>query len=55
MSDTDEVKRIAEILGCPVEVVRYCMLRVGPSIPAIDAYWQMNKERLLREVGTTKK
>jgi len=31
------------------------MLQIGPSLPAIDAYWQMNKDRLLEEFQTVKK
>jgi hypothetical protein len=31
------------------------MLQIGPSLPAIDAYWQMNKERLLQEFEIAKK
>lgn len=54
ISTTDEIKRISEIIECPVEIVRHCMLQIGPSIPAIDAYWQMNKDRLMYEVGATK-
>lgn len=54
LSNTDEVKRISEIIECPAEIVRHCILLIGPSIPAIEAYWQMNKDRLLYEVGLLK-
>jgi hypothetical protein len=49
ISHSDEVKRISEIIECPIDIVHYCMLQIGPSLPAIDAFWQMNKDRLLRE------
>lgn len=55
ISDADEIKRISEMIQCPVEIVRHCMLQIGPSIPAIDAYWQMNKDRLIYEVQSVKK
>ena len=42
-----EIDRIAKLIDCPVEIVRHCMLQIGPSVPAIDAYWQMNKDRLM--------
>lgn len=46
-SNSDEIKRISEIIECPVDIVRHCMMQIGPSLPAIDAYWQMNRDRLL--------
>ncbi|MCJ8288507.1 MAG: hypothetical protein HRT58_00630 [Crocinitomicaceae bacterium] len=55
MSKSDEIKRISEIIECPMEIVQHCMLQIGPSIPAIDAYWQMNKDRLIYEVESLKK
>ena len=49
----DEIHRIAKIINCPVEIVQHCMLQIGPSLPAIEAYWEMNRERLLKEVAHT--
>ncbi len=49
----DEAQRISKIIDCPVEIVQHCMLQIGPSLPAIEAYWEMNKERLLKEVVHT--
>ncbi len=50
----DEAERISTIIDCPVEIVQHCMLQIGPSLPAIEAYWQMNKERLLHEMEHAK-
>lgn len=55
ISSTEEVKRIAEVIECPVEIVQHCMLQIGPSLPAIDAYWQMNKDRLLQQFEVVKR
>lgn len=46
----NEIERISKIIDCPVKIVRHCMLLIGPSIPAIDAYWQMNKDRLMCQI-----
>jgi hypothetical protein len=42
-----EIERISKLIDCPIEIVRHCMMQIGPSVPAIDAYWQMNKDRLM--------
>jgi len=55
ISNASEIQKISDIINCPVEIVQHCMLQIGPSIPAIDAYWQMNKDRLIREVELLKK
>ncbi|MDG1332611.1 MAG: hypothetical protein P8P74_09795 [Crocinitomicaceae bacterium] len=54
LSNSEEIKRISEIIDCPIDIVRYCMLQIGPSLPAIEAYWQMNKDRLLQKFETVK-
>ena len=46
-SDPSRVKSLSERLGCTEFVLRHCLSQVGASEPAIEAYWSMNKERLI--------
>ena len=55
LSNSYEVERISEIIECPTDIVRHCMLQIGPSLPAIEMYWQMNRDRLLEQFQTVKK
>jgi len=55
ISNYSEIQKISNIIDCPVEIVQHCMLQIGPSIPAIDAYWQMNKDRLIYEAEQLRK
>ena len=36
----------SERIGCSEEVMRHCIMRLGPSFPAVKAYYEMNKDRL---------
>lgn len=51
LADEDEILQLSLKLKCPKAVVLYCSNQVGPSVKAIDFYWSMNKEWLMKYKG----
>lgn len=51
LSNKVQVSKWSQTLGCPESVLFYCANKVGVSIPAIEAYWTMNKDWLLKYKG----
>lgn len=51
LSVEEEIQQLALRLNCPKHLVLYCSHQVGPSIAAIECYWDMNKEWLMKYKG----
>ncbi len=48
--NSENVKNWTERLGCNTEQLFYCVSRVGKNSSTVDAFWTMNRDRLMKQI-----